>query len=97
MNLEAFLKDVLGPVVDHPESLRIEIKEDGRKRDILIHSEMKDRGRIIGKNGRMITSLRTLCQAAGEKAGLRVNVEIYEEENERRCHRNFKEKSENEF
>ena len=87
MNLEAFLIDVLSPVVEHPEALRIEIKDDGRKRDVFIHAEPKDRGRIIGKSGRMISSLRTLCQTAGEKAGLRINVEIFEEEDERRAHR----------
>jgi predicted RNA-binding protein YlqC (UPF0109 family) len=87
MNLEVFLIDVLTPVLDHPEALRIEVKEDGRKCDVFIHAEPKDRGRIIGKSGRMISSLRTLCQAAGEKKGLRVNVEIFEEEEERRAHR----------
>lgn len=87
MNLEAFLLDVLSPVLEHPDALRIEVKEDGRKRDVFIHAEPKDRGRIIGKSGRMISSLRTLCQAAGEKAGLRINVEIFEEEDERRAHR----------
>lgn len=87
MNLEAFLLDVLTPVLEHPDALRIEVKEEGRKRDVFIHAEPKDRGRIIGKSGRMISSLRTICQAAGEKSGLRVNVEIFEEENERRAHR----------
>jgi len=87
MNLEAFLIDVLSPVVEHPEALRIEIKDEGRKRDVFIHAEPKDRGRIIGKSGRMISSLRTLCQAAGEKGGLRISVEIFEEEDERRAHR----------
>jgi len=87
MNLEAFLIDVLSPILDHPEALRIEVKDEGRKRDVFIHAEPKDRGRIIGKSGRMISSLRTLCQAAGEKAGLRINVEIFEEEDERRAHR----------
>ena len=87
MNLEAFLCDVLTPVLDHPEALSIEVKEDSRKFTALIHADPKDRGRIIGKSGRMISSLRTLCQAAGEKKGLRVNLEIFEEEDERRAHR----------
>ena len=87
MNLEAFLKDVLTPVLDHPEALRIEVKEEGRKCDVLIHAEPQDRGRIIGKSGRMISSRRTLCQAAGEKSGLRVNIEIFEEEGERHAPR----------
>ncbi|MDP2875568.1 MAG: KH domain-containing protein [Holophaga sp.] len=87
MNLEAFLLDVLTPILDTPDALRIEVKENGRTMDLFIHADPKDRGRIIGKSGRMISSLRTLCQAAGEKSGLRVNVEIFEEENERRAHR----------
>ncbi len=83
MNLEAFLKDVLTPVLDHPEELRIEVKGDGRRCDVLIHADASDRGRIIGKSGRMISSLRTLAKAAGEKSGLQVNLELYEEEDPR--------------
>lgn len=78
-DFEAFLKDVLSPMLDHPEALRIEVQESGKKRDVLIHAEQVDRGRIIGKSGRMISSLRTLVQAAGEKYGLQVNLEIFEE------------------
>ena len=83
MNLEAFLRDVLTPVLDHPEDLRIEVSGDGRKRDVLIHADARDRGRIIGKSGRMISSLRTLVKAAGEKSGLVISLELYEEDNPR--------------
>ena len=83
MNLEAFLMDVLTPVLDHPEDLRIEVSGDGRKRDVLIHADTRDRGRIIGKSGRMISSLRTLVKAAGEKSGLVISLELYEEDNPR--------------
>jgi len=83
VNLEAFLKDVLTPVLDHPEDLRIEVSGDGRKRDVLIHADTRDRGRIIGKSGRMISSLRTLVKAAGEKSGLVISLELYEEDNPR--------------
>jgi uncharacterized protein len=82
VNIEAFLKDVLTPVLDHPEDLRIEVKGDGRKRDVLIYADARDRGRIIGKSGRMISSLRTLVKAAGEKSGLSVNVELQEDDQE---------------
>lgn len=80
MNLEAFLTDVLTPMLDHPDQLRIEVKEEGRKRDVLIHAEARDRGRVIGKSGRMISSLRTLVKAAGDKYGLHVNLELFDEE-----------------
>jgi len=84
VNAEAFLKDVLTPMLDHPDAFRVEVKGEGRKQDVLIHADQKDRGRIIGKNGRMISSLRTLLKAAGEKSGLVVNVELFEEEDEAR-------------
>ena len=80
VNPEAFLKDVLVPMLDHPEAFRVEVKGEGRKRDVFIHADQKDRGRIIGKSGRMISSLRTLLKSAGEKSGLIINLELYEEE-----------------
>ena len=82
MNLEAFLKDVLTPILDAPEALRIEVRGEGRKREVMIFAEQKDRGRIIGKSGRNISALRTLCKAAGEKANLVVDLELFDEPEE---------------
>lgn len=80
LDLEAFLKDVLTPMLDHPESLRVEVKGEGRKREVVLFAEQVDRGRIIGKSGRMISSLRALIQAAGEKQGLLLNLELFDED-----------------
>ncbi len=79
MNLEAFLVDVLKPLLDHPDALRVETEDKGRTKALTIHADPSDIGRIIGKSGRTIQSLRTLCQVAGDKAGLRVEVEIHDE------------------
>ncbi len=86
-DFEAFLKDVLSPMIDHPEALRIEVREAGKKREVMIFAEQADRGRIIGKSGRMISSLRTLVQAAGEKHGLLVNLELFDEDDKDRLRR----------
>ncbi len=86
-DFEAFLKDVLSPMLDHPDALRIEVREAGRKREVVIFAEQVDRGRIIGKSGRMISSLRTLVQAAGEKQGLVVNLELFDEDEKDRPRR----------
>lgn len=80
MNLEGFLRDVLTPLLDHPESLKVEVSGEGRRRDVLVYADPKDRGRIIGKHGRMISALRTLCKTAGEKANLSVDLELYDED-----------------
>ena len=79
MDLEAFLIDVLTPILDHPEAFRVEVRADGRRLDAMIFADAGDRGRIIGKSGRMISSLRTLAKAAGEKAGAHtVNLELFD-------------------
>ena len=83
MNLEAFLGDVITPLLDHPEAFRVEITGEGRKRDVLVHADPGDRGRIIGKHGRMISALRTLCKTSGDKAGLSVNLELFDEDENR--------------
>lgn len=80
MDFEAFLKDVLTPALEHPGDLRIEVSGEGRKREVLIHAAPSDRGRVIGKSGRMISSLRTMCKVAGEKAGLQIEVEVFDED-----------------
>jgi hypothetical protein len=81
MDLAAFLNDVLSPILDHPDAFKVDVKAEGRKVEVTLYADPKDRGRIIGKNGRMISSLRTLVKAAGEKAGLTtVNLELYDED-----------------
>ena len=83
MDFSAFLSDVLTPILDHPQALKVDVKTEGRKIEVMIYADPKDRGRIIGKSGRMISSLRTLVKAAGEKAGLNtVNLELFDEDEE---------------
>jgi len=82
MDLEAFLRDVLTPILDHPEEMTVEINSKGKQLDVFLRACQKDRGRIIGRNGRMISSLRTLCRTAGDKQGLHVNLELIEDDSD---------------
>ena len=80
MDLKAFIKDVLTPVLDYPEELDVEVKTRDKQLDVFVRARQEDRGRIVGRNGRMISSIRTLCRAAGEKQGMHVNLELVEDE-----------------
>jgi len=80
MDLKAFVKDVLTPVLDYPEELDVEVVKNGKQLDVIVRARQEDRGRIVGRNGRMISSLRTLCRAAAEKQGMYANLEIVENE-----------------
>ena len=76
--VDSFLLEYAKLLVDYPEDLSISIKEIDEGFDeitIFIHSE--DAGKLIGKQGRMINSLKTFisgCKAKGAKS-YRVNIE----------------------
>jgi predicted RNA-binding protein YlqC (UPF0109 family) len=65
-------------IVEDPEAVRVEeIDSDG---DLLLrlHVAEADRGKVIGRRGRMVQSLRTLARAAGARSDRRVLLEIAE-------------------
>ncbi len=65
-------------IVDDPSSVRVEeIDADG---DLLLrlHVAEADRGKVIGRRGRMVQALRTLARAAGARLDRRVLLEIAE-------------------
>jgi len=65
-------------IVDDPGSVRVEeIDSDG---DLLLrlHVAEADRGKVIGRRGRMVQALRTLARAAGARLDRRVLLEIAE-------------------
>jgi predicted RNA-binding protein YlqC (UPF0109 family) len=65
-------------IVEDPAAVRVEeIESDG---DLLlrIHVAEADRGKVIGRRGRMVQSLRTLARAAGARSDRRVLLEIAE-------------------
>ncbi len=63
-------------LVDQPEAVRVtETEEDGSTLLELRVAE-EDMGKVIGKQGKIAKSIRTLTKAAAAKQGVRVSVEI---------------------
>lgn len=75
--VEAFLSSYTKLLVEHPEDISIEIKEmDESFDEITIFANSEDIGKLIGKQGRMINSIKTVisgCKAKGGK-NYRVNI-----------------------
>lgn len=65
-------------LVDNPE--KVDVKEiSGEKSTILeLRISELDRGKVIGKQGRIIKAIRTIVNAAGMKVGRKINIEIIE-------------------
>ena len=55
---------VVQQLVNDTEQLSVAAKEDGRGLRIEIRCASEDAGRIIGRGGRVINSIRTLARAA---------------------------------
>ena len=72
------LLEYLGPwLVDNPDELSISESEGERGATVLevsVHPD--DMGKLIGKRGRIIRSIRTLARAAGQRDGQNIVVEV---------------------
>jgi len=63
-------------LVDNPEEVEIRQIENDRGIVLELKVAADDMGKVIGKQGKIAKSIRTLTKAAAAKEGKRVNVEI---------------------
>lgn len=65
-------------LVDDPDGVFVDASERGDTVTLLVHASPGDLGRIIGKRGRVIQSVRQVARAAGSTEGVRVTVDVAE-------------------
>ncbi|RAP76287.1 KH domain-containing protein [Paenibacillus montanisoli] len=63
-------------LVDYPEDVRVDVKEDDRGTVYLLSVNPDDVGKVIGKQGRIAKALRTVVTSAAVKTHKRVMVDI---------------------
>lgn len=63
-------------LVDNPEEVIVTEKEEGKNVTIELHVAPSDMGKVIGKQGRIAKTIRTIVKAASSKDDKRVDVEI---------------------
>jgi predicted RNA-binding protein YlqC (UPF0109 family) len=75
--VESLLEYLARQLVDHPDEVRVERleREDGEV-VLELHVADDDRGKVIGKSGRIARALRTVVKASAVRSGTRVHVEI---------------------
>jgi len=77
--LKEFLEASVRALVDDHEAIRIDEERNGSLLRYRIYVADADRGRVIGKNGRIINALRTVGQAVGSKNRVRVQILVITE------------------
>ncbi len=63
-------------LVDHPEAVVVEEKDEDRMTVFELHVAQEDMGKVIGKQGRIAKAMRTVVKAAATRENQRVTVEI---------------------
>jgi predicted RNA-binding protein YlqC (UPF0109 family) len=72
----AVLKYIVEHIVDEPNQISIGATSDDRGPVLLLSVADDDRGKVIGRQGRIVQAIRTIVKAATVGTGERVNVEI---------------------
>ena len=67
---------VVKKLVDKPEGVSVEESKDGDVTVLKLVVDEADKGKVIGKQGKVIKAIRAVVGAAASKAGRQVDVEI---------------------
>lgn len=77
------MKDVLeliiANLVDNKEEISIEEINNEKSIEFRVKVSQADMGKVIGKQGRVAKSIRTVMKSVAGKEGKKVNVEFVEE------------------
>jgi predicted RNA-binding protein YlqC (UPF0109 family) len=71
--LEDALEHLVKGIVDHPDDVEVRQRSGRRGPSLEVRVNPEDMGRVIGKNGRTATSLRTVVGALADGKGVRID------------------------
>lgn len=76
--MKQLLQMMASELVDHPEKISVSQTEDNDKIVLELKVAPEDMGKVIGKQGRIAKSIRTIMKAATGPDGKKVVVDIVE-------------------
>jgi predicted RNA-binding protein YlqC (UPF0109 family) len=77
-NMIALVETMAKAIVDAPEDVEVEAFDEGGQTVLELFVADGDLGRVIGRQGRMARSLRTILHAASLRTRKRYQLEILE-------------------
>ena len=78
--IQEFLEYVVVQLIKHPDQASVVHEKDGERHLYRIRLHPEDAGRVIGRNGKTIGAIRSLAIASAQRHGIRVDVELDENE-----------------
>ncbi len=74
--METILKTVIENLVDDKDAISIEKKEDGNRVMFEVKVGQNEMGKVIGRQGKIAHSIRTLMKSVGAKEQKKVDIEF---------------------
>lgn len=71
-----FVEEYAKKLADHPEAVRVELNKQGDEVEVVLFSSQQDMGKFIGKNGRMIHSLKNVLSGCRLKNGTSYRIRV---------------------
>ena len=76
--MKELVEYIVTSLVDNPDEVAVAEVDNGSELVLELSVNSSDMGRVIGRNGRVINSIRTLVQVSAAKQGKQVAVELIE-------------------
>ncbi len=78
--MKSLIEFIAKSLVDDPTE--VVVTERSRRKDVLLLLSVaeEDMGRVIGRNGRVASAMRTLLRVAASRKGVRSSLDIIERE-----------------
>lgn len=74
--MDEFLRYVVRQLVEYPDEVRLDHREQGDKMTYILTVQESDAGRLIGKGGATIRSIRDLLSAGARRHGRKAALEL---------------------
>jgi uncharacterized protein len=69
---------IITAIVDNPDAVQIEEREEDGILNLIVTVAPEDMGKIIGKEGKVIRSIRNIMKIKAMKHDIRINVSLAE-------------------
>lgn len=74
--MKLLIESIVTPLVDHPEDIVVEKREEAKKIVYHLTVNEEDVGKVIGKNGRIAKAVRTIVYSSKPETNKRVYLDI---------------------
>jgi len=76
--MKALVEFIAKSLVDNPDQVEVHETQNGNRVRLELNVAKEDMGRVIGKNGRVANSIRTMLRVAAEREGKQATLDVME-------------------